>query len=648
MKNTITLLSIIFFSIHSITVHTQCHPDDWNALKAFYNITGGDNWNDNTGWDVVTQPFIPVGCDLDQLYGVNLNDDGRVIELVLFDNGLTGILPPEIGDLEFLSVLLLTKNKIGSILPASIGQLKNLSFLSLASNDFWGLPVEIGDLENLSWLELGNCEFLDTIPSEIGNLSRLTYLGLNGNHFIGNIPPQLGKLSNLTRLHLEQNDLMNEIPRELGDLNKLEELHLDGNILTGNLPSTLGLLDSLKILDVSDNVGLSASCYYPGLALLCRPNTTVDASGTSLVPWVAFCPNPTSLLCSDCTTDERYWVGVDNNNWNNQNNWDSGCVPTEGTDVYITTTDKQINVNNNVNAEARTLFIGESNDLFIKEQGDLLVGPPTVPKDTAIVNFGRIRNRGKLSTRNTNYVSISNNGFIKNGIAGTGSTGLIEINNANKLDAIAILNKDSIENYNTINITSGGIGIQNQASFFNFKNITIDGTHNDAIFNKDGLFISQIQDFFLSKIDIKNTVGQHADGILNTGTFINEMRLDITNIEGYGIYNSDTFSTNKTITINTISQGGVVNVKNFHILPSGKLDISTVVLGLQNGDEFLKQSTFTNQGDLLIDGALVFGIRNYAILNGEEGHIDVTNTFIPLEVLAGSIFNVSSTADFID
>ena len=60
--------------------------------------------------------------------------------------GLTGPIPPEIGDLV------------------------NLTYLDLGWNQLSGeIPPEIGNLTNLDWLDLSNNQLTSSIPIEMGN-----------------------------------------------------------------------------------------------------------------------------------------------------------------------------------------------------------------------------------------------------------------------------------------------------------------------------------------------------------------------------------------------------------------------------------------------------------------------------------------------
>ena len=93
------------------------------ALVALYNAIGGPNWTDNTSWF--------SDAPIDEWYGVNTDDSGRVTELTLDVNELTGQIPPELGELENLTKLRLYGNDLNGDLPASLGNLSNLRKLYL-------------------------------------------------------------------------------------------------------------------------------------------------------------------------------------------------------------------------------------------------------------------------------------------------------------------------------------------------------------------------------------------------------------------------------------------------------------------------------------------------------------------------------------
>ena len=139
---------------------------DREALVALCNATDCENWGNNAYW--------LSGFPLHSWKGVSTNVDGRVTQLRLANNALSGEI------------------------PADLGSLSNLRYLFLANNALSGeIPPELGSLSNLQRLDLAGNQLSGEIPPELGSLSNLRYLFLANNALSGEIPPELGSLSNL-------------------------------------------------------------------------------------------------------------------------------------------------------------------------------------------------------------------------------------------------------------------------------------------------------------------------------------------------------------------------------------------------------------------------------------------------------------------
>ena len=165
-------------------------------------------------------------------------------ELDLSYIGITGEIPPEIGNLINLSSLILKENQLGGEIPPEISYLTGLTQLDLGGNQFTGeIPPEIGSLTNLNILDLAGNQLTGALPAEIGNLANLTELELGGNQVMGAIPPEIGNLESLTFIHLEYNQFTGEIPGEIGNLTNLVWLNFVHNQLTGEIPSSICNLD---------------------------------------------------------------------------------------------------------------------------------------------------------------------------------------------------------------------------------------------------------------------------------------------------------------------------------------------------------------------------------------------------------------------
>ncbi len=182
------------------------------------------------------------------------------MELYLFDNQLTGEIPPELGDLPNLESLALLANRLTGEIPPELGNAAKLWDLFLGRNGLTGkIPPELGDLTGLCCLQLNHNGLTGEIPPELGDLAKLRTLYLDHNALTGGIPPELGDLDILGTLHLGHNALTGEIPPELGDLGNLRELQLNHNDLSGPVPAEFGELAGLIQLDATDNAGMEGA-----------------------------------------------------------------------------------------------------------------------------------------------------------------------------------------------------------------------------------------------------------------------------------------------------------------------------------------------------------------------------------------------------
>ena len=235
-----------------VTVAAPSGPQgDHAVLAALYDATGGPTWTNSTNWKT-TAP-------LDEWHGVTTDASGRVTELNLRQNGLTGPIPEALGRLSKLEELHLLDNALTGTIPGALSSLSNLESLSRYGVAPTGrIPVRLGSLSNLRVLRLDGNQLTGPIPATLASLSSLEVLNIGENALAGPIPRALGDLSSLTALRLEVNGLTGTIPDSLGNLSDLEWLHLGRNALTGTIPEALGNLSSLVRLGLGQN-GLNGS-----------------------------------------------------------------------------------------------------------------------------------------------------------------------------------------------------------------------------------------------------------------------------------------------------------------------------------------------------------------------------------------------------
>ena len=180
------------------------------ALIALYEATGGPGWANSAHW--------ASQGPLHQWYGVTVSTRGRVIELSLQENRLTGELPAELGDLPELRNLRLWSNELTGEIPPEVAHLTELEQFAVGGNRLHGLiPEWLADFRNLSELHMSTNSFTGPLPPWLGELP-LRRLILGNNRFEGDIPEELGNLRNLRAFWLGGNNLTGCIPDELREV----------------------------------------------------------------------------------------------------------------------------------------------------------------------------------------------------------------------------------------------------------------------------------------------------------------------------------------------------------------------------------------------------------------------------------------------
>ena len=220
---------------------------DWTALVALYDATNGDDWENNDNW--LTD--APLG----DWYGIETDANGRVTKIEFDDNGLSGRLPHELGNLTNLRHLWFTNDhNIEGEIPRELSNLTNLEKIVFTSCNLSGrIPRELGNLTNLEWLSIIDNPLIGEIPSELYSLTNLEDLTLLGIGLTGQLSPELGNLTKLTRLDLSGNFLSGEIPHEMGCLTNLRYLMLCGNNFSGEIPTELSNLTQLEKFCIEGN-----------------------------------------------------------------------------------------------------------------------------------------------------------------------------------------------------------------------------------------------------------------------------------------------------------------------------------------------------------------------------------------------------------
>lgn len=223
---------------------------EYQALKALFDSTNGPGWTNYTNWDYPNwkDHSTVTSSDFSDWYGITVLN-GDVSRIHLYNNQLSGPIPPELGNLSSLEILYLINNQLSGSIPPEVGGLSTLTSLYLYNNQLSGpIPPQLGSLSSLRNLRLNDNQLSGQIPPELASLSSMQILALYDNQLSGPIPPELGNLSSLEILYLQGNQLSGSLPPELGNLSSLHTLYLMDNQISGPIPPEIGNLTSLCFL----------------------------------------------------------------------------------------------------------------------------------------------------------------------------------------------------------------------------------------------------------------------------------------------------------------------------------------------------------------------------------------------------------------
>ncbi|KAL0287875.1 UNVERIFIED_CONTAM: Receptor kinase-like protein Xa21 [Sesamum angustifolium] len=236
----------LIFSFPSCSA-LETNATDYEALMAFKShLLLQENSILATNWSSTAHfcSWLGVKC---------LNK--RVIGLQLSGLALQGVLPSELGFLQRLRILNVTKNSLQGRIPENLSRCGELQELDLSYNFIAGsIPEELGRLSNLRHLAVDHNNLTGRIPASLGNFSKLEYFYLHENDLVGEIPVELGKLASVTVIALRNNNHTGSIPDSMFNISTMQVMDLSINGLSGRLPENLGSrLPSLQRLFLDSN-----------------------------------------------------------------------------------------------------------------------------------------------------------------------------------------------------------------------------------------------------------------------------------------------------------------------------------------------------------------------------------------------------------
>ncbi len=342
----------------ALTVHNgtgvRCPSEgDRDALEGLYTALSGAGWTNDANW--------LTSAPLNEWDGVTADDEGRITELDLSNNGLDGALPAGIALLAHLTDLNLADNSLSGTIPSELGNLDKLKVLDISDNGLTGsiptafLPRASGrdrsgqrddlagtlpglslttfawdgndglcmpnTVEFVAWSGAMNVQAGDDYcnKDDRENLEAL-YTALGGASWTDRQNWRQGEvvsswsgittdaLGRVTAIALSNNGLVGELPTSTGDLANLVALDLSTNAqLTGPIPITMPRLDAL------DNFN------YGGTGL-CIPRVTAVES------WLASLAvhNGTGVRCAsagDRDALESLYTALSGAGWTNKGKW---------------------------------------------------------------------------------------------------------------------------------------------------------------------------------------------------------------------------------------------------------------------------------------------------------------------------------------
>lgn len=222
--------------VPDVNIHSFCDRNlDSLALVSLYNSTNGFNWNNK--WN--------LNHPVNTWHGITVNSKGCALYIDLHNNNLSGVLPTGLGNLKHLKRLRISNStpnataKITGVLPPEIGEMESLQVLNLSYQDLEGiLPATLTNLSNLNSLILPGNNLSGSLPAFLNYIGTLQEVNLTANNFDGSLP-DLNLLQTLITLDLGFNNFSGTIPASFANLIQLERLSIQDNNMGGCFPGSL-------------------------------------------------------------------------------------------------------------------------------------------------------------------------------------------------------------------------------------------------------------------------------------------------------------------------------------------------------------------------------------------------------------------------
>lgn len=289
-----------------------------------------------------------TACNLFTTIPLNFWGNPTLEVIIAFNNHLlleADSIPPSIGEMASLKVIILTNNNLKCKIPKELANCNQLTTLNLSMNECYGIiPRELGTMNSLDNLDLSfnnfsgdlnssfdrgdgysafnisNNQFSGSIPDAITSSSTMQFLDVSNNLLNGPLPKSLfvNKFS-LRAINVSNNYMTCIIPSEIGNITTLQNIDLSHNRFTGGLPIQISNLTNLQTFQINDN--LLSGCLDTAVLrdLLCGIDSNLDNNdfNTSIDKW---CNNddggcgpegPPIYPIFNSTGNENTWYSAD-------------------------------------------------------------------------------------------------------------------------------------------------------------------------------------------------------------------------------------------------------------------------------------------------------------------------------------------------
>ena len=246
---------------------------DRAALVALYRSTNGSAWRDATRWLSDEAPCSSDGvanwgsCSSSQCEDVAASDglsyldgsiacagiccgsNGTVDAILLYDNGLDGSLPTELGLATALRYLDTRYTSLDGSLPTELGLATALRYLDTGYTSLQGsFPTELGLATALRYLDTGYTGLDGSLPTELGLATSLRILVTSSTSVSGFLPTELGLATGLRDLVTSSTTLSGVLPTQIGLTTALQYLSTGSTFMSGSLPTQLGNARAIQSL----------------------------------------------------------------------------------------------------------------------------------------------------------------------------------------------------------------------------------------------------------------------------------------------------------------------------------------------------------------------------------------------------------------